>query len=206
MAYASLKTVASDGVRFPSPSVFFILLPVITRVEPGCNDDASASTSARVSHAPDALPSPPNRRDSNVDEIQGSCSVVPHLARCSNCDEKKPCVLGRLARFQYFSHKCTHNLAFARHFLEVHGDPGQRTRYSLPTEQWRMIYDRVEQSTNSTSALLELNPLDDQDQRELDRQELLLRPSVGILNSLWIGRPPSRLLFPNLRGGQTIAV
>ncbi|KAJ3924510.1 MAG: hypothetical protein NXY57DRAFT_1086579, partial [Lentinula lateritia] len=54
----------------------------------------------------------------------------------------------------------------------VHGDPGQGTRYSLPTEQWRVIYDRVEQSTNSTSALLELNPLDDQDQRELDRQEL----------------------------------
>ncbi|KAJ3884163.1 hypothetical protein GG344DRAFT_84474, partial [Lentinula edodes] len=61
---------------------------------------------------------------------------------------------------------------FARRFLEVHGDPGQHTRYSLPTEQWRILYDRVEQSTNLTSALLELNPLDDQDQRELDHQEL----------------------------------
>ncbi|KAJ3896993.1 hypothetical protein F5879DRAFT_928163, partial [Lentinula edodes] len=75
-------------------------------------------------------------------------------------------------RFRYFSRKCSRDLAFARHFLEVHGDPGQRTCYSLPTEQWRILYDRVEQSTNSTSALLELNPLDDQDQRELDRQEL----------------------------------
>ncbi|KAJ3924563.1 MAG: hypothetical protein NXY57DRAFT_1044834, partial [Lentinula lateritia] len=103
---------------------------------------------------------------------EGSCSLVPHLARCSNCDDKKPCVLGRLARFRYFSRKCSRDLAFARRFLEVHGDPGQRTRYSLPTEQWWVIYDRVEQSTNSTSALLELNPLDDQDQRELDRQEL----------------------------------
>ncbi|KAJ3910818.1 hypothetical protein F5877DRAFT_86981 [Lentinula edodes] len=103
---------------------------------------------------------------------EGSCSLVPHLARCSNCDDKKPCVLGRLARFRYFSRKCSRDLAFARRFLEVHGDPGQRTRYSLPTEQWRVLYDRVEQSTNSTSALLELNPLDDQDQRELDRQEL----------------------------------
>ncbi|KAJ4471252.1 hypothetical protein C8R41DRAFT_870624 [Lentinula lateritia] len=64
------------------------------------------------------------------------------------------------------------DLAFARRFLEVHGDPGQRTHYSLPTEQWRTIYGRVEQSTNSTSALLELNPLDNQDQRELDCQEL----------------------------------
>ncbi|KAJ3806140.1 hypothetical protein F5876DRAFT_81016 [Lentinula aff. lateritia] len=103
---------------------------------------------------------------------EGSCSIVPHLARCSNCDDKKPCVLGRLACFRYFSRKCSHNLAFAHRFLEVHGDPGQRTRYSLPTEQWQIIYDHVEQSTNSTSALLELNPLDDQDQWELDRQEL----------------------------------
>ncbi|KAJ3924212.1 MAG: hypothetical protein NXY57DRAFT_970446 [Lentinula lateritia] len=67
---------------------------------------------------------------------------------------------------------CSRDLAFARRFLEVHGDPGQRTHYSLPTEQWRLIYGRVEQCTNSTSALLELNPLDDQDQRDLDRQEL----------------------------------
>ncbi|KAJ3845594.1 hypothetical protein EV368DRAFT_90506 [Lentinula lateritia] len=103
---------------------------------------------------------------------EGTCSIVPHLARCSNCDDKKPCVLGRLARFQYFSRKCSRDLAFARCFLEVHGDPGQRTRYSLPTEQWRLIYGRVEQCTNLTSALLELNPLDDQDQWDLDRQEL----------------------------------
>ncbi|KAJ3803708.1 hypothetical protein F5876DRAFT_84624 [Lentinula aff. lateritia] len=103
---------------------------------------------------------------------EGSCSLVPHLARCSNCDDKKPCVLGRLARFRYFSRKCSRDLAFTRRFLEVHGDPGQCTCYSLPTEQWRILYDRVEQSTNSTSALLELNPLDDQDQRELDREEL----------------------------------
>ncbi|KAJ3925548.1 MAG: hypothetical protein NXY57DRAFT_1065393, partial [Lentinula lateritia] len=74
--------------------------------------------------------------------------------------------------FRYFSHKRSRDLAFACRFLEVHGDPGQRTHYSLPTEQWRTIYGRVEQSTNSTSALLELNPLDNQDQRELDCQEL----------------------------------
>ncbi|KAJ3858116.1 hypothetical protein EV359DRAFT_69261 [Lentinula novae-zelandiae] len=166
-----------------------------------------APTSARVSHAPGALPSPPNRPSSDVDEIlllfksvfgvgvslaryivddplwsilaaaglpcptcirgkkEGSCSIVPHLTRCSNCNDKKPCVLGCLARFRYFS-------PFARRFLEIHGDPGQHTRYSLPTEQWRVIYDRVKQRTDLTSALLELNPLDDQDQRELDRQEL----------------------------------
>ncbi|KAJ3926615.1 MAG: hypothetical protein NXY57DRAFT_1111876 [Lentinula lateritia] len=104
-----------------------------------------APTSARVSHAPGTLPSSPNHPNSDVDEI------------CSNCNDKKLCVLGRLVRFRYFS-------PFARRFLEIHRDPGQCTRYSLPTEQWRIIYNHVEQSTNSTSALLELNPLNDQDQ------------------------------------------
>ncbi|KAJ3900809.1 hypothetical protein F5879DRAFT_925137 [Lentinula edodes] len=108
-----------------------------------------ASTSAGVSDALGIPPSSPNRRDSDVDKIV--CRVPPAFE---------------------VKRKCSHNLAFARRFLEVHGDPGQRTRYSLPTEQWRILYDRVEQSTNPTSALLELNPLDDQDQRELDRQEL----------------------------------
>ncbi|KAJ3884901.1 hypothetical protein GG344DRAFT_83371 [Lentinula edodes] len=103
---------------------------------------------------------------------EANCSVVPHLARCSNCDDKKPCILGRLARFRYFSRKCSRNLAFARRFLEVHGDPGQRTRFALPSEQWRNIAAKVEASTNSTVALMELNALDEQDQRELDRLEL----------------------------------
>ncbi|KAJ3870924.1 hypothetical protein F5051DRAFT_446915 [Lentinula edodes] len=103
---------------------------------------------------------------------EANCSVVPHLARCSNCDNKKPCVLDRLARFRYFSCKCSRDLAFARRFLEVHGDPGQRTRFALPSEQWRNIAAKVEASTNSTVALMELNALDEQDQRELDHLEL----------------------------------
>ncbi|KAJ3871132.1 hypothetical protein F5051DRAFT_446586 [Lentinula edodes] len=86
---------------------------------------------------------------------EANCSIVPHLACCSNCDDKKPCVL-----------------AFARRFLEVHGDPGQRTRFALPSEQWRDIAAKVEASTNSTVALIELNALDEQDQQELDRLEL----------------------------------
>ncbi|KAJ3872594.1 hypothetical protein F5051DRAFT_432890 [Lentinula edodes] len=151
-----------------------------------------APASARVSHAPGALPSPLNCPSSDVDEIISSleepslgqlslfksvfgvgillaCYIVDDPLwsilvaaglPCSTCiqDKKEAC-------FRYFS-------SFACRFLEIHGDPGQRTRYSLPAEQWRNIYDRVEQSTNSTSALLELNPLDDQDQQELDHQEL----------------------------------
>ncbi|KAJ3858434.1 hypothetical protein EV359DRAFT_69019 [Lentinula novae-zelandiae] len=102
----------------------------------------------------------------------GSCSVVPHLARCSNCDNKKPCVLGRLARFRYFARKCSRDLLFARRFLEAHGDPSQRTRFSLLPEQWRAIADKIESSTSSARALLELSLLDDQDHFEEDRLEL----------------------------------
>ncbi|KAJ3804559.1 hypothetical protein F5876DRAFT_82960 [Lentinula aff. lateritia] len=102
----------------------------------------------------------------------GSCSVVPHLAHCSNCDNKKPCILGRLARFRYFAHKYSHDLSFARRFLEAHGDPGQHTRFSLLPEQWRTIADKIESSTSSTRALLELSPLDDQDWLEEDHLAL----------------------------------
>ncbi|KAJ3897171.1 hypothetical protein F5879DRAFT_928037, partial [Lentinula edodes] len=56
--------------------------------------------------------------------------------------------------------------------FRVHGDPGQRTRFALPSEQWRNIAAKVEASTNSTVALMEINALDEQDQRELDRLEL----------------------------------
>ncbi|KAJ3847860.1 hypothetical protein EV368DRAFT_87243 [Lentinula lateritia] len=103
---------------------------------------------------------------------EANCSVVPHLARCSNCDDKKPCVLGWLAHFQYFSRKCSRNLVFARRFLEVHGDLGQRTHFTLPSKQWRNIAEKIEASTNSTVALIELNTLDEQDQQEVDRLEL----------------------------------
>ncbi|KAJ3804828.1 hypothetical protein F5876DRAFT_82563 [Lentinula aff. lateritia] len=103
---------------------------------------------------------------------EANCSVVPHLARCSNCDDKKPCVLGRLAHFRYFSRKCSRDLVFIHRFLEVHGDPGQRTRFILPSEQWRNIAEKIEASTNSTVALIELNVLDEQDQQEVDRLEL----------------------------------
>ncbi|KAJ3878280.1 hypothetical protein F5051DRAFT_439805 [Lentinula edodes] len=104
---------------------------------------------------------------------EANCSVVPHLACCSNCDDKKPCILGRLARFRYFSRKCSQDLAFARRFLEVHGNPGQRTCFALPSKQWRDIAAKIKAGTNSTVALIELNTLDAQDQHELECLELV---------------------------------
>ncbi|KAJ3804316.1 hypothetical protein F5876DRAFT_70737, partial [Lentinula aff. lateritia] len=129
-----------------------------------------APTSARVSHAPGALPSPPNCPSSNVDEIlllfKSIFGLGVSLARYIVDDP----LWSILAAAGLPCPTCIQ--AFACRFLEIHGDPGQRTCYSLPTEQWQVIYDHVEQRTDSTSALLELNSLDDQDQWELDCQEL----------------------------------
>ncbi|KAJ3915135.1 hypothetical protein F5877DRAFT_82140 [Lentinula edodes] len=44
--------------------------------------------------------------------------------------------------------------------------------FSLLPEQWRAIADKIESSTSSARALLELSPLDDQDRSEEDRLEL----------------------------------
>ncbi|KAJ3845951.1 hypothetical protein EV368DRAFT_89814 [Lentinula lateritia] len=69
-----------------------------------------------------------------------------------NCDDKKPCILGQLARFRYFAHECSCDLSYA--------------------QQWRTIANKIESSTSSTRVLLELSPLDDQDWLEEDRLEL----------------------------------
>ncbi|KAJ3845686.1 hypothetical protein EV368DRAFT_90274 [Lentinula lateritia] len=142
-----------------------------------------ASASAGVSYAPGAPPSSLNRPDSNVDEIASRlCAIswmihcglswLPRVCRVPPAFGVKKKVVAQLFLILLGVATAMIKSPFAHRFLEVHGDPGQRTRYSLPTEQWQIIYDHVEQSTNSTSALLELNPLDDQDQRELDCQEL----------------------------------
>ncbi|KAJ3884601.1 hypothetical protein GG344DRAFT_83790 [Lentinula edodes] len=125
----------------------------------------------------------------------GSCSVVPHLACCSNCDNKKPCILGHLARFRYFARKCSRDLSFAHRFLEIHGDPGQRTRFSLLPEQWKIIAEKIESSTSSTRALLELSPLNDQDRLEEDHlalQDFIRRqPKLSTVVEPVPSNPPS---------------
>ncbi|KAJ3858577.1 hypothetical protein EV359DRAFT_87521, partial [Lentinula novae-zelandiae] len=49
---------------------------------------------------------------------------------------------------------------------------GSANPFTLPSEQWRDIAAKIEASTNSTVALIELNALDAQDQQELDHLEL----------------------------------
>ncbi|KAJ3924393.1 MAG: hypothetical protein NXY57DRAFT_969985 [Lentinula lateritia] len=83
-----------------------------------------------------------------------------------------PCSFCVRTQFHYFARKCSRDLSFAHRFLEAHRDPGQRTQFSLLPEQWRTIAAKIESSTSSTRALLELSLLNDQDRLEEDHLEL----------------------------------
>ncbi|KAJ3925091.1 MAG: hypothetical protein NXY57DRAFT_968396 [Lentinula lateritia] len=153
-------------MSFPSPSAITgAPNPVLPPVSPPSHPDSAEMTvDAAINELASTIEEPPLGQLALFRSVFGvgvslargkkeaNCSVVPHLARCSNCDDKKPCILGRLARFRYFSR--------------------QRTCFTLPSEQWRDIAAKIETSTDSTVALIELNALDEQDQQELDRLEL----------------------------------
>ncbi|KAJ3925508.1 MAG: hypothetical protein NXY57DRAFT_967713 [Lentinula lateritia] len=156
------------------------------------------STSARSSDALGVPPSSPNRCDSDVDEIVSNVEepslgqlslfksvfgVGISLARyivddplwsilaaaglpCPTC--VRAMCPGTVSALSIFFPQVLSRLGFRSSFPGGPRRPGS----AHPTEQWRVLYDHVEQSTNSTSALLKLNPLDDQDQWELDREEL----------------------------------
>ncbi|KAJ4463952.1 hypothetical protein C8R41DRAFT_872278 [Lentinula lateritia] len=139
------------------------------------------STSARSSDALGVPPSSPNRCDSDVDEIlslfKSVFGVGISLARYIVDDPLwsilaaagLPCpTCVRVSALSIFFPQVLSRLGFRSSFPGGPRRPGS----VHPTEQWRVLYDHVEQSTNSTSALLKLNPLDDQDQWELDREEL----------------------------------
>ncbi|KAJ4484557.1 hypothetical protein C8R41DRAFT_921658 [Lentinula lateritia] len=128
-----------------------------------------ASTSAGVSDALGIPPSSPNRRDSDVDEIVSNVEE-PSLGQLSLFKS----VFGvgvSLARYiiddPLWSILAAAAIAMIKSYVSL-DDYALATWLSLVVS-WRSTETR---STNSTSALLELNPLDDQDQRELDCQEL----------------------------------
>ncbi|GAW02637.1 hypothetical protein LENED_004303 [Lentinula edodes] len=66
----------------------------------------------------------------------------------------------------------TEDLAYSRRFLELHGSPAQRVSWSIPEDIWRRYDDRLHSQISSTSILMELNMLDDQDTQAVDRREL----------------------------------
>ncbi|KAJ3897081.1 hypothetical protein F5879DRAFT_996650, partial [Lentinula edodes] len=100
------------------------------------------------------------------------CQVPANSPRCTNCSSKKTCSLGKILRYRYFARRCSQDLAYSRRFLELHGTPAQRVTWGIPLDVWRRYDAVLHDRTSSTSTLLELNMLDEQDEVTADQQEL----------------------------------
>ncbi|KAJ3897430.1 hypothetical protein F5879DRAFT_996058 [Lentinula edodes] len=109
---------------------------------------------------------------SNCSKSPGKCKVLPNSPRCTNCSAKKTCSLGKILRYRYFARRCNQDLAYSRRFLELHGTPAHKSTWGIPLSVWRQYDVALHARTSSTSALLELNMLDEQDAADADQQEL----------------------------------
>ncbi|KAJ3849738.1 hypothetical protein EV368DRAFT_85239 [Lentinula lateritia] len=105
-------------------------------------------------------------------KVPDTCVVPPGSPRCSNCSSKKTCSLGKILRFRYFTRKCNQDLAYSRRFLELHGTPTQQASWTIPVDLWHRYDASLHERTSSTTALMELNMLDDGDAVDRDHQEL----------------------------------
>ncbi|KAJ3859795.1 hypothetical protein EV359DRAFT_86009 [Lentinula novae-zelandiae] len=109
---------------------------------------------------------------SNCVKSPGKCKVLPNSPRCTNCSAKKTCSLGKILRYRYFAHRCSQDIAYSRRFLELHGTPAHQSTWGVPLSTWRHYDAALHARTSSTSILLELKMLDDQDTADADQQEL----------------------------------
>ncbi|KAJ3805100.1 hypothetical protein F5876DRAFT_82171 [Lentinula aff. lateritia] len=69
-------------------------------------------------------------------------------------------------------HCSSQNLAYSQRFLELHRSPAQRMSWGIPEDAWCRYDNCLHSQISSTSILLELNMLDNQDTRAVDRREL----------------------------------
>ncbi|KAJ3849328.1 hypothetical protein EV368DRAFT_85650 [Lentinula lateritia] len=69
-------------------------------------------------------------------------------------------------------HCSSQNLAYSRRFLELHRSPAQHVSWGIPEDAWCRYDNRLHSQISSTSILLELNMLDNQDTRAVNRREL----------------------------------
>ncbi|KAJ3856895.1 hypothetical protein EV368DRAFT_78190 [Lentinula lateritia] len=109
---------------------------------------------------------------SNCSKSPGKCKVLPSSPRCTNCSAKKTCSLGKILRYRYFARCCNQDLAYSHRFLELHGTPAHQSTWGIPLSVWRQYDVALHARTSSTSTLLELNMLDEQDTVDADQQEL----------------------------------
>ncbi|KAJ3847181.1 hypothetical protein EV368DRAFT_88025 [Lentinula lateritia] len=82
------------------------------------------------------------------------------------------CSLGKILQFWYSARKCNQDLAYSRRFLELHGTPAQKASWTIPVDLWRRYDVLLHGRTSSTTALMELNMLDDSDALDRDHQKL----------------------------------
>ncbi|KAJ3845725.1 hypothetical protein EV368DRAFT_90208 [Lentinula lateritia] len=108
----------------------------------------------------------------NCLKTPGKWTVLPNSPRCMNCSAKKTCSLGKILRYRYFARRCNQDLAYSRRFLELHGTPAHQSIWGIPLSAWREYDAALHARTSSTSTLLELNMLDEQDTVNADQQEL----------------------------------
>ncbi|KAJ4463619.1 hypothetical protein C8R41DRAFT_927324 [Lentinula lateritia] len=81
-------------------------------------------------------------------------------------------ILGKVLRYRYFARCCSQDIAYSRRFLELHGTPSHQSTWGIPLSTWRQYNAALQARTSSTSTLLELNMLDEQDTAEADQQKL----------------------------------
>ncbi|KAJ3870451.1 hypothetical protein F5051DRAFT_447684 [Lentinula edodes] len=108
----------------------------------------------------------------NCLKTPGKCKVLPNSPWCTSCLSKKTCSLGKILRYRYFTCRCNQDLAYSRRFLELHGTPTHQSTWGIPLTAWRKYDAVLHARTSSTSILLELYMLDEQDTVEADQQEL----------------------------------
>ncbi|KAJ3860148.1 hypothetical protein EV359DRAFT_67560 [Lentinula novae-zelandiae] len=108
----------------------------------------------------------------NCLKTPSKCQVPANSPRCTNCSSKKTCSLGKILWYRYFARRCNQGLAYSRRFLELHGTPAQRATWGFPLDIWHRYNATLHERTSSTSTLLELNMLDEQDEVAADQQEL----------------------------------
>ncbi|KAJ3912248.1 hypothetical protein F5877DRAFT_85011 [Lentinula edodes] len=109
---------------------------------------------------------------SNCSKSPDKCKVLPNSPRCTNCSAKKTCSLGKILWYRYFARRCNQDLAYSCRFLELHGTPAHQSTWGIPSSVWRQYDVALHARTSSTSTLLELNMLDEQDTADVDQQEL----------------------------------
>ncbi|KAJ3804649.1 hypothetical protein F5876DRAFT_82811 [Lentinula aff. lateritia] len=173
-SWSSLPHSSSDGEAEQDQLAFTLESPSIPQLQlfenifntgkslvAYCRDDPLWPTLAAV-----ALPC------SNCTKHPETCKVPEGSPRCAFCTGKKTCSLGKLLRYRYFARRCNQDLVYSRRFLEMHGTPAQRVSWTIPEDVWRRYDELLHSSMSVTKVLVELNMLDEQDSRAIDRLEL----------------------------------